>query len=95
MIAGGGVTYLGAIILWVYGAIFALWGTAPAAATGPAPASLLNTGYVLLGVAAAFTVAAGVLVPSGLVKLFGTIEARRPYSARMDEINARLEELGR
>jgi hypothetical protein len=56
--------------------------------------SVLNTGYALLGIGAVLTVAAAVLIPSGLVKLFGTFEARKPYSARMDEINAQLDALG-
>jgi hypothetical protein len=51
--------------------------------------------YILLVFGAALAITGVILLPIGLVKLFGRVAERRVYSQRMDDISARMETLDR
>ena len=62
---------------------------------GDSTAAYAAVGYMLLGLSAVMMITGAVLLTVGLVKLFTRIGARRAYTQRMDDINARLESYDR
>jgi hypothetical protein len=94
--ATGGWLLLEAVGCLIYGGLLELWITVPPLpGTGFASGTVVTAGYALLAVGVALAVAGGVMLPVGLVRLLSVIDARRPYSQRMDEIDARLDDLDR
>jgi hypothetical protein len=86
--AAGGGALLGGIVLGAYGIFVGYLFTGVD--------SIVQTlGWVIAIVAGAAFVAGCILLPIGLVKLFHGLSLRRAYGARMDDVNARLEQLDR
>lgn len=89
VIVGFVLDLIGAIYAWLPGAL-----GVTATAGGAVISTFATFGYVCLVLGTAALVAGGIVLTIGLIRLFPALEKRKRVSARTDDVQHRLDELG-